>query len=149
MSRTVTNAPGEPLSYSGSSTAWFSASASGPVLYGTAGNDSMWADSSTDVTMIGGTGDDIYYLYSGANRASEAPGAGLDTIKTWMSYSLPENFENLTVTALKVLASAIVPTTSSAVAQAARRSMVAPATTSSSGRVVQTLSLSKGATVAT
>ena len=98
MSRTVTNAPGEPLSYSGSSTAWFSASASGPVLYGTAGNDSMWADSSTDVTMIGGTGDDIYYLYSGANRASEAPGAGLDTIKTWMSYSLPENFENLTVT---------------------------------------------------
>ncbi len=75
-----------------------SASASGPVLYGTAGNDSMWADSSTDVTMIGGTGDDIYYLYSGANRASEAPGAGLDTIKTWMSYSLPENFENLTVT---------------------------------------------------
>lgn len=46
MSRTVTNALGEPLSYGGSSTAWFSASGSGPLLYGTAGNDSMWADSS-------------------------------------------------------------------------------------------------------
>lgn len=39
MSRTVTNALGEPLSYGGSSTAWFSASGSGPLLYGTAGND--------------------------------------------------------------------------------------------------------------
>ncbi|MBP1886395.1 family 16 glycosylhydrolase [Sinorhizobium mexicanum] len=98
MSRTVTNASGEPLSYSGGSTAWFSASGSGSVLYGTAGNDSMWGDSSVNVTMIGGRGDDIYYLYSGDNQASEAPGEGVDTISTWMSYALPENFENLTVT---------------------------------------------------
>ncbi|MDK1494169.1 family 16 glycosylhydrolase [Sinorhizobium sp. 7-81] len=98
MSRTVTNALGEPLSYSGGSTAWFSASGSGSVLYGTAGNDSMWGDSSVHVTMIGGTGDDIYYLYSGGNQASEAPGEGVDTISTWMNYALPENFENLTVT---------------------------------------------------
>lgn len=101
MSRTVTNALGEPLSYGGSSTAWFSASGSGPLLYGTAVNDSMWADSSVDVTVIGGKGDDTYYLYSGVNRASEVPNAGVDTINTWMSYSLPENFENLTVTGVE------------------------------------------------
>ncbi len=98
MSRTVLNAVGKPLYYSGSSTAWFSATGSGPTLYGTAGNDSMWGDSSVNVTMIGGKGDDIYYLYSGINRAYEAAGEGVDTINTWMSYTLPENFENLTVT---------------------------------------------------
>ncbi|PDT81404.1 family 16 glycosylhydrolase [Sinorhizobium sp. BJ1] len=98
MSRTVLNAVGKPLYYSGSSTAWFSATGSGPTLYGTAGNDSMWGDSSVNVTMIGGKGDDIYYLYSGINRASEAAGEGVDTINTWMSYTLPQNFENLTVT---------------------------------------------------
>ncbi|WP_331376924.1 endo-1,3-1,4-beta-glycanase EglC [Sinorhizobium chiapasense] len=98
MSRTVLNAVGKSLYYSGSSTAWFSATGSGPTLYGTAGNDSIWGDSSVNVTMIGGKGDDIYYLYSGINRAYEAAGEGVDTISTWMSYTLPDNFENLTVT---------------------------------------------------
>ncbi|OCP06340.1 MULTISPECIES: family 16 glycosylhydrolase [unclassified Ensifer] len=98
MSRTAMNALGQPVYYSGISTAWFSATGSGPTLYGTSGNDSIWGDSSVDVTMIGGAGDDIYYLYSSTNRAEEAPGAGVDSIDTWMSYVLPENFENLTVT---------------------------------------------------
>ena len=98
MSRTVMNALGQPLYYSASSAAWFSAVGSGPALNGTPGNDSMWGDSSVDVTMLGGNGDDIYYLYASTNRAPEAPGEGVDTISTWMSYTLPENFENLTVT---------------------------------------------------
>ena len=98
MPQSIQNAVGASLFYSGTSTAWFSATGSGPVLNGTAGNDSIWGDSSVNVTMQGGTGDDIYYLYSGINRAAEAPGGGTDTINTWMSYTLPENFENLTVT---------------------------------------------------
>ncbi|WP_026615198.1 family 16 glycosylhydrolase [Ensifer aridi] len=98
MSRSVLNAVGQPLYYSGTSTAWFSATGSGPTLYGTPGNDSMYGDSSVNVTMIGGKGDDIYYLYSSINRAYEAPSEGVDTINTWMSYTLPANFENLTVT---------------------------------------------------
>lgn len=98
MANSITNALGLPLYYSGSSTAWFSATGSGPTLNGTAGNDSLWGDSSVNVTMVGGTGDDIYYLYSSINRASEAAGQGIDTIETWMSYTLPANFENLKVT---------------------------------------------------
>jgi beta-glucanase (GH16 family) len=98
MTDSVLNALGQPLYYSGGSTGFFSATGSGPMLYGTAGNDSMWGDASVNVTMSGGTGDDIYYLYSGINHASEAPGAGVDTIDTWMDYTLPANFENLTVT---------------------------------------------------
>ncbi len=98
MTQSIENAAGLPLFYSGTSTAWLSATGSGLVLNGTAGNDSIWGDSSVNVTMQGGTGDDIYYLYSSINRAAEAPGGGVDTINTWMSYTLPENFENLTVT---------------------------------------------------
>lgn len=98
MTRTVLNAVGDTLYYSGTSKAWFSATGSGPTLSGTAGNDSMWGDSSVNVTMSGGTGDDIYYLYSSINRAYEAANSGVDTIDTWMSYTLPENFENLRVT---------------------------------------------------
>ncbi|KAA0686356.1 1,3-1,4-beta-glycanase [Neorhizobium sp. P12A] len=98
MTQTILNALGEPLYYSGTSTAWFSATGSGAQLYGTAGNDSMWGDSSVNVTMIGGTGDDIYYLYSDINHASEAANGGVDTINTWMDYTLPANFENLVVT---------------------------------------------------
>jgi beta-glucanase (GH16 family) len=98
MAKSYQNAVGQFLHESGSSTAWFSATGSAPTLSGTAGNDSIWGDSSVNVTMSGGTGDDIYYLYSTINRAVEAPGAGTDTINTWMSYTLPENFENLTVT---------------------------------------------------
>ncbi len=98
MARTVLNALGETLYYSDTSTGFFSATGSGPLLTGTAGNDSMWGDSSVNVTMAGGTGDDIYYLYSSINRAVENAGEGIDTIDTWMSYTLPDNFENLRVT---------------------------------------------------
>jgi Ca2+-binding RTX toxin-like protein len=85
---TVLNAKGVPLPYSGSSVNPFSATGSGPQLYGSAKNDSMWGDSGVNVTMYGGAGDDIYHLYSAINRASEQAAAGVDTVKTWMSYTL-------------------------------------------------------------
>ena len=95
---TVLNAYGVPLPYSGASINHFSATNSGPALFGSAGNDSMWGDASVSVTMYGGLGDDIYYLYSTRNKAVEYLNGGIDTINTWMSYRLPDNFENLIVT---------------------------------------------------
>ena len=95
---TVLNARGVPLPFSGASVNHFSATTSGPWLYGSSGNDSMWGDSSVSVVMAAGSGDDIYYLYSARNSAFERTGEGVDTINTWMSYTLPENFENLVVT---------------------------------------------------
>ena len=95
---TVLNAKGVPLPYSGSSTRWYSATNSGPALYGSIYNDSLYGDSNVSVTMYGGKGDDIYYLYSTKNKAVELANEGVDTISTWMSYTLPAHFENLTVT---------------------------------------------------
>jgi beta-glucanase (GH16 family) len=94
------NALGKVLSYSGASTKWYSSTGakSGSTLYGSSGNDSLYADAAVNATMSGGAGDDIYYIYSSRNYVVEAAGGGIDTINTWMSYTLPENFENLTVT---------------------------------------------------
>ncbi len=97
----IVNAVGVPLPYSGASGHWFSAVGSGPDLYGSSGNDSLYGASGVNVTMHGGTGDDIYYLYSADNKVAEAGGAGIDTISTWMSYKLPDNVENLIVTNAK------------------------------------------------
>ncbi|TGQ24280.1 1,3-1,4-beta-glycanase, partial [Mesorhizobium sp. M00.F.Ca.ET.216.01.1.1] len=69
-----------------------------PDLYGSTGNDSFYGAGNVNVTMHGGTGDDIYYLYAAGNKVAEAAGAGVDTISTWMSYTLPNNVENLIVT---------------------------------------------------
>jgi len=98
MTKTVLNALGETLYYSGTSKAWISATGAGTALSGTAANDSMYGDSAVNVTMSGGDGDDVYYLYSSINRAAEAAGQGIDTVDTWMSYTLPDNIENLRVT---------------------------------------------------
>lgn len=92
------NAVGVPLPYSGTSNHWFSAPGAGPHLYGSAGNDSFYGAGNLNVTMHGGTGDDIYYLYGAGNKVAEGAGAGIDTISTWMSYKLPANVENLIVT---------------------------------------------------
>lgn len=95
---TVRNAKGVLLPYSNPSVNHVSATNSGPDLYGSVRNDSLWGDSKVNVTMHGGQGDDIYHLYSAINRAHELPGEGIDTVETWMSYKLPANIENLTVT---------------------------------------------------
>lgn len=94
----VENALGVLLPYSGASVRWHSAVDAGPTLHGTRSNDSLYGGGSGTVTMWGFAGDDIYHLYSARDKAVERPGEGVDTISTWMSYTLPENFENLTVT---------------------------------------------------
>ena len=92
---TVLNAHGVALPYSRASVNHFSATHSGPLLFGSSGDDLLWGDASVSVTMYGGLGDDIYYLYASSNRASERANEGIDTVNTWMSYRLPDNIENL------------------------------------------------------
>ncbi|MGI6851212.1 family 16 glycosylhydrolase [Mesorhizobium sp. 1B3] len=94
----VANALGVLLPYSGPSSRWLSAADSGPTLLATPLNDSLYGGGNGTVTMWGLAGDDIYNLYSTKDQVFEQPGEGIDTIITWMSYTLPENFENLTVT---------------------------------------------------
>ena len=72
------NALGVPLPYSGASTHWYSAAGAGPDLYGSSGNDSFYGASG--VTMHGGAGDDIYYLYAASNKVAEAAGVSIGSL---------------------------------------------------------------------
>jgi beta-glucanase (GH16 family) len=92
------NAIGETLVDSGLTKNHFSATHAGLTMEGTVFNDTFWGDSAVRTQMSGGLGDDIYYLYSERNTVYEAAGGGIDSINTWMSYTLPDNVENLTVT---------------------------------------------------
>ena len=48
--------------------------------------------------MMGGTGDDTYVVDNAGDVVSENANAGIDTVLTSITYTLPTNVENLTLT---------------------------------------------------
>ena len=64
------------------------------TLTGGAGNDVIDGGKGADI-MIGGKGDDIYYVDSSADQVIEKPGEGNDTVMSAVTYTLPDNVENL------------------------------------------------------
>ncbi|MEI9902929.1 MAG: calcium-binding protein [Asticcacaulis sp.] len=66
------------------------------VLYGTSGADVMDGGSGADV-MYGGQGDDVYVVDNIGDVIGENPGEGEDTVESYISYTLGDNVENLTL----------------------------------------------------
>jgi Ca2+-binding RTX toxin-like protein len=71
----------------------------GANFLGTGGADAIWGTSGASQQMRGGAGDDTYYVRTSGNVPVEMAGQGIDTVVTWMSYTLGANIENLTVSA--------------------------------------------------
>ena len=79
------------------------ATAQSTLMLGLAGNDTMTGGSSADIldggagndTMNGGLGDDIYYVDAAGDKTTESSGAGTDTVRSSMSWTLGNNLENL------------------------------------------------------
>jgi Ca2+-binding RTX toxin-like protein len=67
------------------------------TLDGGGGNDVLVGGSGADL-LFGGIGDDTYEV-DGADQVSEAAGAGIDLVKSSVSYALGANVENLTLLA--------------------------------------------------
>ncbi|WP_133304747.1 M10 family metallopeptidase [Mesorhizobium sp. DCY119] len=63
-------------------------------LVGGAGNDTLDGGSGDDV-LEGGVGDDIYIVSSVGDRTTEAAGAGTDTVRSSISWTLAANIERL------------------------------------------------------
>jgi len=73
---------------------WISSTEDGSTVSGTSGNDQITGNSKT-LTLVGGSGDDVYIAYDVRNVVIEDAGGGNDTIRTWGSagYVLPEGQE--------------------------------------------------------
>lgn len=83
---------------SGAPTKWFSVTA-GTGVTGTSGND-QFSTSGSNITLIGGAGDDTYIVADPATtKIIEGPNGGVDTVVCWYSYALPTDqyVENLTL----------------------------------------------------
>ncbi len=75
---------------------WFDGGGGDDHLTGNGGNDTLEGDGGND-TMIGGTGDDTYYVDNIGDVVTENAGEGTDTVIAAISYTLLDNFENLTL----------------------------------------------------
>ncbi len=65
-------------------------------LTGFAGNDALFGSSGAD-TLVGGEGDDSYFIASSAAVLIENPGQGYDDVYSDASFTLPDNFESLSL----------------------------------------------------
>ncbi|MBL8490364.1 MAG: hypothetical protein JNM82_06255, partial [Rhodocyclaceae bacterium] len=73
-------------------------------LYGLGGNDVLVGGGGGDLLdggrgadlMVGGPGDDLYVVDTFHDRVVEAPGQGIDVVRSWLfRYTLPENLDDL------------------------------------------------------
>ncbi len=65
------------------------------VLVGGAGDDLLDGGRGADL-MVGGAGDDLYVVDTFHDRVVEAPGQGIDVVRSWLfRYTLPENLDDL------------------------------------------------------
>ena len=90
-----------PLPTSGTAWNWAGTVTAGGTLTTGATNDGLQAGG-TGVTLVGGAGDDTYYVYDHNTKVVEQPGEGIDTVRVWSinGYSLVNapNVENLILT---------------------------------------------------
>ncbi|EJN10300.1 Ca2+-binding protein, RTX toxin [Herbaspirillum sp. YR522] len=72
------------------------------TLDGGAGNDVLDGGAGVD-TLIGGVGDDTYIIDSVTDNLIEKAGEGNDTVKSSISFTLKDNFENLILSGIQAI----------------------------------------------
>jgi VCBS repeat-containing protein len=87
----------ENLDLTGSDNLNATGNAEDNLINGNSGDNILDGGTGAD-TLAGGLGDDTYIINDGGAAVSENPGGGSDQIDSSVSYTLPANTENLTLT---------------------------------------------------
>nr|WP_319512889.1 DUF4214 domain-containing protein [uncultured Cohaesibacter sp.] len=66
------------------------------TLFGGAGDDELYGGGGID-SMSGNAGNDIYFVDNTGDIVTEEAGEGIDLVKSWISFSLSDNVEDLTL----------------------------------------------------
>lgn len=74
----------------------FAVGGTAPTVVGTDGNNALWQANDGVQELIGGAGDDTYYL-KGPAHITELAGGGIDSVVGWRNFTLDANVENGTV----------------------------------------------------
>lgn len=92
------NAAGSWLPASGAPVRWISGlGLAGQTIFGTDWNDWLYAPGNAGA-MVGGQGDDTYFVYDWRDKILEGSGGGTDTVVSQTSFfRLPDFVENLSV----------------------------------------------------
>ncbi|MET1755133.1 hypothetical protein ABVV53_06645 [Novosphingobium sp. RD2P27] len=93
-----TNSKNLEMLLSGATNSWLAAGTASTTRIGTSKNDIFYAVRGE--TMIGGLGDDRYFVYENTAKVVEKPGEGIDTIdmRYWGTIVMPDNVENVILT---------------------------------------------------
>jgi cyclophilin family peptidyl-prolyl cis-trans isomerase len=67
------------------------------TMYGLGGNDTLDGGTGAD-SMVGGSGNDTYVVQDAGDKVVEAAGGGTDRVNASVSFTLPANVEQLTLT---------------------------------------------------
>jgi len=85
-----------PMPVTGTATNWVG-SPTATTLTGTSGNDAIYSNGLVD-TLIGNGGDDTFWVYNAGDTVIEPTKTGVDTVIASVSFILPQNITNLTLT---------------------------------------------------
>ncbi|MBE9192560.1 FG-GAP repeat protein [Gloeocapsopsis crepidinum LEGE 06123] len=72
------------------------------TLYGGRGNDTLNGGAGID-SLVGGPGNDVYIINNPGDIVVEAENAGIDLVRSSVSYTLGNNVENLTLTGTRAI----------------------------------------------
>lgn len=97
----IINADGVLLRALGAVQKNFYGTTAADIMAGTSGNDTFFGNNGADI-LFGGAGDDIYQVYDKNAVVKELAGDGVDLIRSAVSYTLPDNVEDLSLSLAKI-----------------------------------------------